>query len=232
MTSHKALHALAAAALALAAGLAQAQQVDTLTFQGVNATSTQSGNEVLNYYNGGISGVGTTGGTALDFGIGFGTGGVADSVLASSANFTADPSGSNDVLFFKPTGVSAANDAMNVAGGFTSLSFSYSSQAAADTVSLYSGINGTGNLLATISLGDNTGTSFGCTSAKAYCKWTAATTTLGAGQVAQSAVFNNATASVYFDSFAVTAVPEPGTWPLTAFGLVAVAAGLRARRKS
>jgi hypothetical protein len=232
MISHKVVHTLAAAALALAGSLAQAQQVDTMNFQGVNATSTQSGNEVLNYYNGGISQVGTTGGAALDFGIAFGSGGVADSVLASSANFTANPSASNDVLFFKPTGVSAANDSVNDAAGFTALSFNYSSQATADSVSFYSGVNGTGSLLATVSLGDNTGTSFGCTAAKAYCKWTASTTTLGAGQVAESAVFNGATGSVYFDSLAVTAVPEPGPWALTALGLVAVAAGLRARRKS
>jgi len=241
--TRKPAHSVAAAAtalvLAMTAHAAQAQQVvvDTMNFQGVNATATQSGNEVLNYYNGGISQVGTTGGSALDFGVAFGTGGVADSVQASSANFTANPSASNDVLFFK-AGSTTSTGAMNVAGGFTSLSFNYSSQAGSgDTgtasVSLYTGLNGTGSLIETITLSDNTGTSFGCSATKAYCKWTETTTTLGTGQIAESAVFSGATGYTYFDSVSVAAVvPEPSTWALMAAGLLIVGAATHTRRRS
>ena len=234
--------AVAVAALSLGAA-AQAQMLDSMKFTGINLGNNNAAT-VLNYYNGGLSGAGTTGGTAADYGVAFGTDAEAENSTYSKENFADNPSGasgSSAVLYFGYTSSTSSNytayNSMNVAGGFEALSFYYSSTGAYGTagsgtpsVALYSGLNGTGTLLGTIDLSVNDVSGDGCATGKSYCVWNYASTTLGAGQVAQSAVFSNASEYTYFDTVQIQAVPEPSSFALAAAGLVAVA-GLASRTR-
>ncbi len=127
----------------------------TLTFEGL-----QNGEEVLNYYNGGLGGgvcpaanpsCGTPGpgsGPGPAYGITFGSaalGSIADSA-GGTGNFANNPSGVTTVSFLSGGGL-----VMNVAGGFTSgFSFYYASGGTSGTVTVYDGLNATGNVLATV----------------------------------------------------------------------------------
>lgn len=116
-------------------GSSAAQAVTTLTFEGVGDL-----NPIGNYYNGG-------GGP--NYGISFGSDSLAivSGNWGGSGNFDNNPSG-HTVAFF----LSGPGDVMNVAAGFTTgFSFFYAA-AVAGFVDVYSGLNGTGALLATLVL--------------------------------------------------------------------------------
>jgi len=132
-----------------------------------------------------------------------------------------------------------ANDALlNVTNGFdTGFSFLYSSATDAP-VNVYDGLNGTGNLLASLNLtaqengnncvGDPNGT---------YCNWTpvgvnfAGTAhSIDFGGTANYTVYDNVT----FGSATPGgggAVPEPATWAMMLVGFGAVGAAVRRRRR-
>lgn len=234
--------AVAAAGMLLAGAAAQAQTVDTMNFNGVNEVgSTKNGAEVLTYYDGGASSVNQTGGP--NYGVSFGTDGEAESSTYSKKNFTNNPSGASTLYFAYLSSTNSsftAYNSMNVAGGFTALSFNYASSGAYNSsgsgtpsVALYSGVNGTGTLLGTINLSINDGSGDGC-GANSYCVWTAASSSLASGQVAESAVFSSASEYTYFDSVAITtaaAVPEPSAFALAAAGLAVVGGAVRVRRR-
>lgn len=123
--------------LALCIGVNQAQ-ADTvvLTFEGVGDL-----NAVGDFYNGGAGG---------DLGISFSDNalGVVDADAGGTGNFGGEPSPST-ALFFLSGGAAT----MNVPGGFdTGFSFFYSAISQAGTVVVYSGLDGTGNVLATLNL--------------------------------------------------------------------------------
>lgn len=229
---------LAAGVLALGAA-AQAQVTETMNFVGVNS-GTSTGAAVENFYNGGTSSTGNS--FSQNLGVAYGIDAVAENSLNSTTNFLDNPSASTAVMYFKYLSSTntayTADNSMNVAGGFTSLAFNYASSGAYNSsgsgtpsVSLYSGLNGTGTLLATINLTLNDPTGDGCATGK-YCVWNSASTTLAAGQVAQSAVFSKASEYTLFDAVQISAVPEPSSFALAAAGLVAVAGALRLRRRA
>jgi VPDSG-CTERM motif len=130
-------------ALALAAGTS-ARAAITLTFEGL-----QNNEEILNYYNGGFGGNGS--GPGPNYGITFGSDSLA--LIASSAggtgNFSGQPSGVTTMYFLGGPG-----DVMNVAAGFnTGFSFYYADQVGfTGSVSVWSGLNGTGTELTSLSL--------------------------------------------------------------------------------
>ena len=104
--------------------------------------------QVLDFYNGGAGG---------NLGISFGDG--AQAFISESAggtgNFTNEPSPDTAALFLSTSGTSFV---MNVPAGFdTGFSFFYSANATnpPTPVNVYDGLNGTGNLLATIALPNN-----------------------------------------------------------------------------
>jgi hypothetical protein len=115
----------------------------TLDFEGVGNTS-----QVQEFYNGGTDSAGNSG---TNYGISFGTDalGIIDSdAPGGTGNFGGEPSPST-VLFF--LGGSAAK--MNVAAGFdTGFSFFYSAINNPGFINVYDGLNGTGNILTTLSL--------------------------------------------------------------------------------
>jgi hypothetical protein len=126
----------------------------------------------------------------------------------------------------------ANNAILNALTGFqTGFSFFYSSSTAA-TVNVYDGLNGTGNLLASLALtaqgfdnctGDPTG---------GFCNWTAVgvlfngtAMSIDFGGAANQTGFDNIT----FGSNIPGQAPEPGALALMALGLAAL--GVRARRR-
>jgi len=128
-----------------------------------------------------------------------------------------------------PIGVmmAAGPDAfMNVPLGFSKLGLFYSSNAAvAAGVKAWSGLDGTGTVLASLSLANNA--QQGC-SDTAFCRFQWLETTFTG--VALSVSFGDAANVAAFDNVRVTAVPEPTSLLLMALGLAGVA-GVAARRR-
>ena len=140
------------AALVCFAGAAQAAVI-VLDFEGINATYPSGSAQVLDFYNGGTSSDGTSG---TNFGIDF-----TDNALAiclntpgvtcsnTSRGGQGNPTSDKGALFF----LSGAETFMNVPAGFdTGFSFFYTAINQAGSISVYDGPDGTGSLLATLSL--------------------------------------------------------------------------------
>lgn len=111
-----------------------------LTFEGLDDVEA-----VENFYNGGTSENGNTG---PNFGVTFSDNTLAliDEDAGGSGNFGGEPSPST-VLFF----LTGASSIMNVAAGFdTGFSFFYSAITDPGSVSVFSGLNGTGTLLTSL----------------------------------------------------------------------------------
>jgi len=175
-----------------------------LTFDGL-----QNGEPIDNYYDGGRGGFGS--GPGPSDGITFTSNSLAE--IIGLPPFPAGPVG-NPVALFTGTG-----DYMNVPAGFdTSLSFYYYGTAPG-SVTVFSGLNGTGRALLTVTLPPDA-------------------TFLGAGGffsgVAKSVDFSSATNDIYFDNVTSGAVvlPEPASLTLLGAGLLAMAAWLRRKKRS
>lgn len=176
----------------------------TLDFEG-----TSSFQSIADYYNGGTDGSGASG---TNYGASFGLDALALQNDVLGPYFSNAPSGSTIM-----TAV-GSDAALNVAQGFAgAISFAYSSMAAT-TVSLFSGLNGTGDLLGTISLDANAQN--GCSDSP-LCYW-ASTTFLFSG-IAKSIQFGSAANVAGFDnvSFAPVPVPAAGWLMMSGLGLVA-----------
>ena len=128
-----------------------------------------------------------------------------------------------------PTNVMATNagDAfLNAALGFTGSASFYYSSLAAGTVSIYSGLNGTGDVLGTFNLGANARS--GCTDTD-YCHFD--NISVAFNGVAKSIGFGSVEpGSAIFDNVTVTAVPEPSTYAMMGLGLLGLGAVARRRR--
>lgn len=117
-----------------------------LNFAGLNGDARE---EPLNYYDGGMGSLGSGPGT--NYGITFG----ADAITCTgqpggSCNTAQIPGGPGaNTLFF----LTGSGDIMNRAAGFTKgFSFYYSAAFVSGVVDVYSGLNGTGTLLAALNL--------------------------------------------------------------------------------
>ncbi len=200
-------HTRKAAGLVLLAALSTATlsaQVTTLTFEGL-----QNLEPVLNFYNGGLGGSGS--GPGVNYGVSFSSDALAiidSDVNPGGGNFGGEPSPSTVLFFLSSTAV------MNYPAGFTTgFSFYYSSISVPASVSVYDGINKTGNLLATIPLavtssdgGDPTGAYSPFFPVGVSFSGTARSVDFGG--TADQVAFDNVT----FGSAVPTGVPEPSTY--------------------
>jgi len=170
-----------------------------------------------------------------------GTNGHAPS--GGSGRFENNPSGVNGVLYFPFSSSSLNNDTasyINVAGGFTGLSFYYSlienstSSFGEDTVKLYSGLNGSGSVLATLALAPNSATVACTTTGDEFCTWSLASfSNFGVAQSVYFGPLQSTPLEGYeFDDFTFS-TPLPAALPLFAGGLGVISLfGLRRKRKS
>jgi hypothetical protein len=167
----------------------------TLDFGGL-----QNNEQVLNFYNGGTGSLGS--GPGPNFGITFSSSfGAVSAVPPYGPNIVGQLNGSSAI--------------MDVSGGFNLLSFYYEASDNSGSVVLWSGLNGTGVMLADIPLA-------------ASATWNAAGT--GFGPIAESAVFSG-TPGIRFDQITDVALvtPEPSSILLFATGLISLIPACRRR---
>jgi hypothetical protein len=203
-----ALAAIVAASIAAPASAA----VVTLDFEGIG-----NYNPVGNFY-------------APDYVFSAATLALVDADDGGNGNFANEPS-SNTVMFF----LDANNAVLNVTNGFTTgFSFWYTSSTAA-SVTVYDGLNATGNVLGVINLtaqytdncsGDPSGT---------FCNWTAGGVSFGG--TAYSIDFGGTANQTAYDNITFGSdrpgggeVPEPATWAMMILGFGLVGASMRRRR--
>jgi len=218
---------VAAVSAALVAFSANAT-VNVLDFAGL-----QSGEQVLDFYNGGAGGNGSTGGA--NYGIAFGS----DSIACTDAdhngcNTNLIPGGPGaQIVYF----LSGPGDVMNVANGFdTGFSFFYSAIVYTGTVTVYDGINGTGNVLATLNLGLTPSAGDPACHGAGYCPFSAAGVTFAG--TAHSVNFSGVADYIGFADITLgssnaggtPSIPEPTNVGLMMAGLAIVAGVARRRR--
>ncbi|HEY1603598.1 MAG TPA: hypothetical protein VGG64_28615 [Pirellulales bacterium] len=216
--AHMTISAQCLLALACLVCLSSMAGAQVLTFEGL-----QNLEPIDNYYNGGFGGDGS--GPGPNYGITFGSDSLAviDAADGGTGNFSNAPSGDSIAFFLNGTG-----DVMDVAAGFdTGFSFYYSA-AQPGSVAVYSGLDGTGTLLSSLSLGQT---------ADPYNVWVPVGVLFSG--TAQSVVFSGSANFIGFDNITLGSatagsgvVPEPaslGAWSLLA--LCGTAYGVRRRRK-
>ena len=177
----------------------------TLDFEGIGNQAA-----VGDFYNGGLG---------VNYGVEFvgNALGIVAAEAGGTGNFTNAPS-MPTILFW----LDGPATIMNVAAGFTSgFATYYSSIDQPGSIGIYDGLNGTGNLLATLNL-----TALGSqgTSGAAYDTWALIGTTFEG--TAKSVVFGGTANYIGFDNVTFGSnIPAPGALALVA------AAGLTARRR-
>lgn len=206
--------------------------VVSLNFEGI---STSTGTQILDYYNGGTASNGTSG---TNYGISFGDTAIticlntaSNSCSNTSHGGLGDPASADTGLFF----LSGSNAILNDAAGFTTgFSFNYASNNTPGSVQVYDGLDGTGNLLATVVLPVN---SPGCGAPynAAFCPFGPAGVTFAG--VAKSISFAGVANQIVFDDVTfgsatpgTPSVPEPAAWAMMVAGFGAVGGAMRRKR--
>lgn len=203
-----ALAAVVAAAFALPASAA----VVTLDFEGIG-----NQNPVGNYY-------------APDYVFSASTLALVDADNGGDGNFANEPS-PNTIMFF----LDANNAILNVTNGFTTgFSFWYTSSTAA-AVTVYDGLNGTGNVLGVINLNAQFNQNCSGDPSGQFCNWSAGGVSfegtaysIDFGGTANQTGYDNITFGS--DTPGGGAVPEPATWAMMILGFGLVGASVRRRR--
>ena len=186
-----ALAAAIALSAAVDAGSAKAAFVN-LNYEGIGSMAA-----INNFYNGGTDSLGNSGGTALNYGVTFSPSalGLVDFDAGGSGNFANEPS-PNTVMFFL-----GAQPYMNYGAGFTQFSTYYSTNQPGASLDFYTGLNGTGTILGSLSLPVNAPGSPQCTgdpNGFPYCKWDLASVVLSGS--AQSVLFVGSADQVGYDN--------------------------------
>ncbi|WP_262408448.1 PEPxxWA-CTERM sorting domain-containing protein [Sphingomonas sp. JC676] len=218
--------AIALAGTLLAVAAAAPASAQSLNFAGLNGDAQEL---VLEYYNGGTGSLGS--GPGANYGISFSNNAIACSVQpGGSCNSGGLPTGGN-LLFF----LTGAASTMNVAGGFnTGFSFFYSAVNNPAFVNVYSGLNGTGTLLATLNLpvtpsmpGDPAcgGGGF-CPFVPIGVSFAGTALSVDFGGSANQVAF----AAITINSATPGGVPEPAAWGMLIGGFGLAGAAMRTRR--
>jgi hypothetical protein len=226
-------------AVCAALGAASAAEAATITLP---LGPIHTGDDILNYFNGGTDSGGEGPGTNL--GIGFSANAEAQKTGTSAATgdgkFQNNPSGQSEILNFAFSNSTAPY--INYAAGFSSLSFAYSFSnnsigTGTENAYIYSGVNGSGTLLDTISLAPAATTTACTLPGYSFCTWSMATT--GAlSQTAESVVFGSSATPTAtgtpvditeFDDVQLTPVPLPASIWLLLGGFGGLAGWARRR---
>jgi hypothetical protein len=195
-----------------------------LDFEGI--APYPNGNDVLiqNYYNGGTSSIGTTG---PNYGIGFADNAllICLNSLGTSCSNTSrgglgNPNSQQGALFFLSGGSTILNDPAGFTDGF---SFNYVSLSYSGSVNVYSGLDGTGTLLASLNLSPNAGSCPGY--AAGFCPFSPVGVSFSGTAQSISFVFDDIT----FGSAIAGGVPEPSTWAMMILGFLSL--GFRTYRR-
>jgi hypothetical protein len=199
-------------------------KAQVLNFDGIASCDASVGS----YYNGGTAGDGS--GPGPNFGIVFSNnaitlqdffaGGSGFPCNSNTGNMPSSPMG----LFF----LSGSAATMDVAAGFTTgFSFFYTAQNNPGSVSVWSGLDGTGTLLASLALPTNDST---CLVTPTFCHWDPIGVSFSG--TAESVNFGGSANQVVFDNITLNSstpgtTPEPGTLVQMGSGLIGLAGALR-----
>lgn len=204
------------------------QAVSVLNFEGVNATyPSDNFAQVLNFYNGGTSSAGTSG---TNYGITFSDNALAlclneagvDSLDCSntSRGGFGDPNSQRGGLVF---GVGAETFMSSSSGFTTGVSLLYTAINDPGSLNVYDGVNGTGNVLATLVL-PITASSCDISYDATFCPFVAAgvsfagtALSIGFAGVADQIVFDDVT---FVSATPGNGVPEPASLLLLGSGLM------------
>jgi hypothetical protein len=197
---------------ALAAGLLSAAPAFAVTLDFQNSGDY---NFIQDYYNGGTNDAGASG---ANYGISFGL----DALSVRNDDFFTYYANAQTPGVMAAVGADAA---LNVAAGFTgTVSFQYSA-VENTTVTIFSGLNGTGTALATFSLLANDAA---CSADIAYCNWSFASLDLSG--LAHSIQFGSTAGVAGFDSVTVAPVPVPAAGWMLLSALGGLGAVVRRKR--
>jgi hypothetical protein len=209
---------LAAVVLVLSAAVPVRGGLITMTFSGL-----KQGEQIQSYYNGGNGSMGS--GPGPMFGVTF----TANAnVLTDEKNYVGEPSRPEVMLLLSPNpnvpGGQPISATMDVPSGFVSdLFLYYGSVGATQSVQIFSGLDGTGMMLASMALPQTSMTTTATFSGQIDISFKG---------VAQSAVFNGGNNQVVFDNISISTVPAPGSLVLLAEGAFCLLMGLRRSRSS
>ncbi len=208
--------------------------VIVLDFEGIAPYPNNNDIAISDFYNGGTSGAGLSG---VNHGIGF-----SDNALliclnsqtvgcSNTSHGGLNPGSEEGGLYF----VSGAETFMNVVAGFADgFSFNYTAINNSGIVNVYDGLNGTGNVLATINLAT---TPSNCSGFNAgFCPFVAIGVQFAG--IAQSVGFGGVANQVVFDDITFGSdivggdpVPLPGAIPFMITGLAGLRAATRKKKK-
>ena len=228
------------AALAALALSAPAAAADVLGFEGINPAYPSSSTQILNFYDGGVSGAGTSG---ANYGISFDANAVAvclNSLSVTCSNASTGglvPTSAKGALGLASSGVAV----MDFASAYTgAIGFRYAQITSGSSfIAAYDGIGGTGTLLISLTL---TGSAAGCPAYSAQL-CTFAPGGLGSLTNVRSLVFGGTAGQVLWDDITLGAgndplpppalpVPEPAGWMLMVAGFGLAGAALRHQQSS
>ena len=202
-------------AVVFALGVSGALASSTMNYQGMGYLE-----PIQDYYNGGFAGFGS--GPGPNFGVIWG-----DDSLAlpngPGSNVENEPFGWTSSMIF----LSGPGDIMNVPGGFTTgFAFYYAAPYFSGSVDVYDGLDGTGNLLASLALSINGSY---CDGILPYTCWTQVGVAFGG--TAMSANFTGTANYIAFSGVTigsnVVGTPEPGTMMRFGSGVIGLAGLLR-----
>lgn len=208
--------------------------VVSLNFEGIAPYPNGNNVHIRDFYNGGTSSAGTTG---TNYGVSFGENAllICLNTLATSCSNTSrggmgDPGSQLGSLFF----LEGTETFLNYAAGFdTGFSFNYVSTTYSGSVNVYDGLNGTGNLLATLNLTPNSGSCPGyggsfCPFGPLGVTFAGTAESISFGGVANQIVFDDITFGSAIPG-PVGGIPEPATWGLMILGFGAIGGAMRQR---
>ncbi|WP_174512998.1 autotransporter domain-containing protein [Methylocella tundrae] len=180
-----------------AIGLASGAKAQTMTFEGL-----KDGELVNAYYNGGSGSLGSQGGPAKNYGVAW-VGALAGFAPNGTFNNVANEPTSPTVMGF----LSGPAPVMNVANGFTKgFSFAYAAPFFTGSITVWSGLNGTGTELATLTLPTNgSNPNF----SESYSNWTPIG--VGFSGIAESVTFGGTANFIVFDDVTINSINPGGS---------------------